>query len=51
MSNSEVNLKLNAKVVGFNINTHFNDSFDALLIAKIADFPENEVLPMMRTNT
>lgn len=42
-------LKLNAKVLGFNIDTLFNDSFDALLIARISDFPENEVLPLMRT--
>ena len=32
-----------------NIDTLFNDSIDALLIARISDFPENEVLPLMRT--
>lgn len=38
-------LRLNAKVIGFNIDTNFNNSFDALLFAKISDFPEKEVLP------
>lgn len=40
-------LKLNAKVLGFNVDTSFNDSFDILLFARIADFPENEVLPLL----
>ena len=40
-------LKINAKVLGFNIDISFNDSFDALLFAKIADFPENEVMTLL----
>ena len=40
-------LKINSKVLGFNIDTNFNDSFDALFFAKIADFPEKEVMTLL----
>ena len=40
-------LKINAKVLGFNVDAAFNDSFDALFFARIADFPENEIMPLL----
>lgn len=41
-------LKINAKVLGFNVDAAFNDSFDALFFARIAVFPENEIKPLLR---
>ena len=39
-------LKLNAKVLCFNIDPDFNDTLDALMLLKFTDFPEDEVMPL-----
>ena len=44
-------LKLNAKLLCFNIDPDFNDVLDALLFLKFTDFPEDEVMPLFRDST
>lgn len=44
-------LKLNAKLLCFNIDPEFNDVLDGLLFLKFTDFPEDEVMPLFRDGT
>ena len=41
-------LKLNAKLLCFNVDPDFNDTLDALLFLTFTEFPENEVMPLFR---
>ena len=44
-------LKLNAKLLCFNIDPDFNEVLDGLLFLKFTDFPEDEVMPLFRDGT
>ena len=44
-------LKLNAKVLCFNVDPDFNDTLDALLFLTFTDFPEDEVMPLFRDSS
>ena len=44
-------LKLNAKLLSFNIDPDFNDTLDALMLLKFTDFPEDEVMPLFRDSS
>ena len=40
-------IKQNAKLIGFNVDTKFNDAIDGLMYIRISDLPENTVKPVM----
>lgn len=44
-------LKLNAKLLCFNVDPDFNDTLDALLFLTFTEFPENEVMPLFRDSS
>ena len=44
-------LKLNAKLLCFNVDPAFNDTLDALLFLTFTEFPENEVMPLFRDSS
>ena len=44
-------LKLNAKLLCFNVDPDFNDTLDALLFLTFTEFPEDEVMPLFRDSS
>lgn len=44
-------LKLNSKLLCFNVDPDFNDTLDGLLFLTFKDFPEEEIMPFFKDST
>ena len=44
-------LKLNAKLLCFNVDPDFNNTLDAILFLTFNEFPEDEVMPLFRDSS